>query len=363
MTTLVTGANGFIGSSVARQLVAAGYGVRALVRPGAPRDNLAGLPLAIVEGDLTDPDSLAAALSGCRFLIHIAADYRLWVPDPDRMYRTNLDGTRNLMQAAQEAGVKQIVYTSSVATLGIHSDGVAGDETTPAGPGDLIGPYKHSKFLAEREVTQQIHDDGLPAVIVHPSTPVGPRDSRPTPTGRMILDAARGKMPAFVDTGLNLVHVDDVAWGHMAALEHGRIGEHYILGGENYTLKQMLTEVAELTGRKPPRVRLPHGLVLPIAYLAEAWARVSGREPLATVTGVRLSRKPMFFSSAKAREELGYRPRPARHALADAIRWFLDQGLLPATIPRPKAGDGEAPTVPTETTQEPETPSQGETRP
>lgn len=363
MTTLVTGANGFIGSSVARQLVAAGYGVRALVRPGAPRDNLAGLPLEIVEGDLTDADSVAAAVSGCRFLFHIAADYRLWVPDPDRMYRTNVDGTRNLMQAAQGAGVKRIVYTSSVATLGIRDDGMPGDETTPTKSRDLIGPYKHSKFLAEREVAQQIHDDSLPAVIVHPSTPVGPRDRRPTPTGRMILDAARGKMPAFVDTGLNLVHVDDVAWGHIAALENGRIGEHYILGGENYTLQQMLAEVADLTGRKPPRVRLPHRLVLPIAYAAEAWARLSGREPLATVTGVRLSRKPMFFTSTKAREELEYRPRPARYALADAIRWFLDQGLLPPTIPRPEAGEAEGALAAAGTGKEPETPSQGETRP
>jgi len=329
MTTLVTGANGFIGSAVTRQLVAAGYPVRALVRPGSARDNLAGLPVEVVTGDTTDPDRLDIALTGCRHLVHVAADYRLWVPDPDRMYRINVAGTRNIMTAARRAGVERIVYTSSVATLRGGSVTHPGDETTPAPAADLIGPYKSSKFLAEAEVARQIREEGLPAVIVHPSTPVGPRDIRPTPTGRMILDAASGRMPAFVDTGLNLVHVDDVGWGHVAALERGRTGEHYILGGENYTLQRMLNEVAGLQGRRRPRIRLPQGVVLPLAFASEAWARLSGREPLATVTGVRLSRKPMFFTSAKAVRELGCQPRPARFALADAIQWFAEKGYLP----------------------------------
>jgi dihydroflavonol-4-reductase len=283
----------------------------------------------VVVGDTTDPGSLDSALAGCRHLFHVAADYRLWVPDRERMFRVNVQGTRNIMQAARRAGVERIAYTSSVATLRGGSMADPGDETCPARSPDLIGPYKYSKFLAEAEVVRQIREEGLPAVILHPSTPVGPRDIRPTPTGRMILDAASGKMPAFVDTGLNLVHVDDVGWGHVAALERGRMGEHYILGGENYTLQRMLAEVADLQGRRPPRIRLPQGAVLPIAFASEAWARLSGREPLVTVTGVRLSRKPMFFTSAKAVRELGYQARPARLALEDAIQWFSEKGYLP----------------------------------
>jgi dihydroflavonol-4-reductase len=346
MTTLVTGANGFIGSAVIRQLVAAGYPVRALVRPGSARDNLAGLPVEVVTGDTTDPGRLDTALAGCRHLVHVAADYRLWVPDPDRMYRINVEGTRNIMTAARRAGVERIVYTSSVATLRGGSVTHPGDEAAPARAADLIGPYKSSKFLAEAEVARQIREEALPAVIVHPSTPVGPRDIRPTPTGRMILDAASGRMPAFVDTGLNLVHVDDVGWGHVAALDQGRIGEHYILGGENYTLQRMLTEVAGLQGHRPPRIRLPQGMILPLAFASEAWARLSGREPLVTVTGVRLSRKPMFFTSAKAVRELGYQPRPARFALAEAIQWFAEKGYLPGRSRNPAPGtDPESPSA------------------
>ena len=327
MTTLVTGGTGFLGSALVRRLLAEGHTVRVLAR-GGDRGNLAGLPVQVVPGDLTDPESLASALDGCQALFHAAADYRLWVPDPGPMYRTNVAGTRNLMRAAARAGVERIVYTSSVATLGARPDGEPADESRPAPEVDQIGPYKRSKCLAEQEVLRQVREEGLPAVVVNPSTPVGPRDARPTPTGRMILDAAAGRMPAFVDTGLNLVHVEDVAEGHLAAFRHGAVGERYILGGENLTLKAVLAEVAALVGHKPPRIRLPRGLVLPIAYGAETWAGWTGHEPLATVTGVKLARKRMFFTSDKAERELGYRARPTVEALEEAITWFRASGLL-----------------------------------
>ena len=322
MTILVTGASGFVGSAVVRELLSAHHEVRVLLRTNSDTRNIDGLPVARVVGDLTDPASLARALSGCKALFHVAADYRLWVPDPERIYQTNVAGTRNLMLAAGHAGVERIVYTSSVATLGLNADGTPADEETPTSIDDMIGHYKKSKFLAEAEV-RALAQQGLPVVIVNPSGPVGPRDIRPTPTGRMIADAAAGRMPAFVDTGLNIVHVDDVAIGHRLAFERGTVGERYILGGENMSLKEILTEIAAITGRRPPRICLPHNLVLPIAYLAVAWARLSKTsEPLVTVDGVRLAKKCMFFSSAKAVRELGYHPRPAREALRDAVAWF-----------------------------------------
>ncbi|RMF82237.1 MAG: NAD-dependent epimerase/dehydratase family protein, partial [Nitrospirae bacterium] len=328
MTTLVTGATGFVGAAVARRLSAAGHRLRCLVRPTSDRAALAGLPVELVEGDLLDPASLRRAAAGCRYCFHVAADYRLWAPDAERLYRTNVDGTRELLRAAAEAGVERIVYTSSVATLGLHADGTPADEATPSGLEQMIGPYKRSKYLAEAEALR-LAREGAPVVIVNPSTPVGPGDRRPTPTGRLILDAARGAMPAYVDTGLNIVHVDDVAEGHLLALARGRVGERYILGGENLTLREILAEVAALTGRRPPRIRLPHAAVLPVAYLSEAWARLTrGPEPRATVDGVRMARKRMFFTSAKAERELGYRPRPARQALRDAVAWYREQGYL-----------------------------------
>ena len=327
MTTLVTGASGFVGSAVARHLLHAGHTVRVLLRPSSEHRNIEGLAVETVVGDLGDQASLARALQGCEALFHVAADYRLWAPEPASMYASNVAGTRNLMLAALDAGVQRIVYTSSVATLGLRPDGQPADETTPSTLEDMIGHYKRSKFLAEAAVRELIEQQRLPAVIVNPSTPVGPRDIKPTPTGRMIVDAAAGRMPAYVDTGLNLVGVDDVALGHLLAFERGHIGERYILGGENMSLKTILTEVAGLTGRRPPVLRLPHALVLPIAYLAEAWARSFNRgEPLVTVDGVRLSRKCMFFSNDKARRELGFVPRPAREALAEAVAWFRQQG-------------------------------------
>jgi dihydroflavonol-4-reductase len=319
---LVTGGTGFLGSAVVRALLDLGAHVRVLARPSSDRQNLAGLPVEFVTGDLADAPSLGPALEACSGLFHVAADYRLWVPDPDVMYRANVDGTRALMQAALDAGVRRIVYTSSVAVLGLHDDGRPADETTKATLEEMIGPYKRSKFLAEAEVQRLVAERHLPAVIVNPSTPVGPRDAKPTPTGRMIVEAASGHMPAFVDTGLNLVHVDDVARGHLAAFERGRVGERYILGGENLTLAEMLGTIAELTGRRKPWLQVPRAAIYPVAIAAEATARIMGGEPFVTVDGLRLAKKKMFFSSAKAIRELGYRPGPVRQALEDAIAWF-----------------------------------------
>ncbi len=328
MKTLITGGSGFIGSAVLRQLLAAGHSVRALIRRNSDCRNLAGLPVETVTGDLTDRSSLDHAIAGCSVLFHVAAIYRLWTPRPDEIYEANVTGTRNIMRAAADAGVKRIVYTSSVATLGLTTDGNLADEDTPVSISDMIGHYKRSKFLAETEVKRLADEKGLPVVIVNPSAPVGPRDIKPTPTGRMILDAASGRMPAFVDTGLNLVHVDDVALGHLLALERGKIGERYILGAHNMTLKEILTEVASITGRPPPRVRLPYNLALAIAYLSEACSRLTGSEPRVTVTGVRLAGKRMFFSTDKARRLLGFNPRPAGEALREAVGWFQQNGYI-----------------------------------
>lgn len=324
---LITGASGFVGSAVARAAVARGYRVRALVRPTSPRTNFAGLDCEIVEGDMREALSLRPALKDVQFVFHVAADYRLWARNPDEIIRNNREGTRVVMEAAREAGVERVVYTSSVATLKPRDDGGEADETDRADMASAIGPYKKSKVAAERVVENMIAQ-GLPAVIVSPSTPIGPRDVRPTPTGRLILEAATGRMPAYVDTGLNLVHVDDVAEGHMLALEKGRIGETYIFGGQNVTLKQMLDDIARLMGRRPPSVRLPRGPLYPIAYAAEAFARISGKEPFVTADALEMSKHKMFFSSAKAERELGYRARDYKGALADAVRWFREAGYL-----------------------------------
>jgi dihydroflavonol-4-reductase len=303
--------------------------VYAFVRPGSDRRNLEGLPVEVREGSLEDAVSLERALDGCTALFHVAADYRLWVPDPPAMYRANVEGTRDLMQAALKAGIKRVVYTSSVATLGLRADGQPADETTPVALGDMIGPYKRSKFMAEEEVRRLVTEAGLPAVIVNPSTPIGPRDIKPTPTGRIIVDAASGRIPAYVDTGLNLVHVDDVAAGHLLAFERGRIGERYVLGGDDLGLAEMLAVIAELCGRRKPLVRLPRAAIYPIALAAETFARLTGREPFVTVDALRMAKKKMFFSSAKARRELGYQTRPARQAVHDALVWFRAAGYCP----------------------------------
>ena len=328
MATLLTGATGFLGSALARRLLAHGHRVRALVRPGTRLTNIEGLDLELVKGDLTDPASLAQACRGCDALFHAAADYRLWVPRPAEIYRANVEGTRLLMLAAAEAGVRRMVYTSSVATLGLRDDGLPGDETTPTSQESMIGHYKRSKFLAERAVDELVSRDGLPIVIVNPSAPIGARDIRPTPTGRIVLDFALGRMPAYVDTGINVVHVDDCAEGHLLAFENGRVGERYILGGENMTLRAILEALSALSGQPAPSLRLPHGLIMPIAYAAEWWARASGAEPRFTVDSVRMARKLMYFSSAKAERDLGFSSRPAKEALADALQWFALQGYL-----------------------------------
>lgn len=323
MKTLITGATGFVGSAVLRQLLKEGHTVRALVRPSSDCRNLSGLPVDIITGDLKDRKSLDRAIAGCQFLFHVAADYRLWVPRPHEIYETNVTGTLNMMHAAAMGKVERIVYTSSVATLGVNYDGSPADETTPVGYHDMIGHYKRSKYLAEAEVRELVLEKGLPAVIVNPSTPIGPRDIKPTPTGQIIIEAASGRMPAYVDTGLNIVHVDDVAVGHLLAFKHGKIGQRYILGARNMTLKQILTELAVITGKPRPRFRLPHNLVLPLAYMVEAAARLLRKEkPLLTVDGVRLAKKRMFFSTQKARQGLGFRTRPVREALSDAVDWF-----------------------------------------
>lgn len=323
---LVTGASGFVGAAVARALLARGCRLRALLRPQSDRRNLAGLDIEPRLGALEDGASLKAAVAGCGALFHVAADYRLWVRDEGAMYRANVEGTRLLMLAALEAGVERVVYTSSVATLGLVAGGIA-DEATPGTLADMIGPYKRSKFMAEEVVRGLVQQRGLPAVIVNPSTPVGPGDVKPTPTGRMIVEAASGRIPAFVDTGLNIVHVDDVAAGHLLAEERGAVGERYILGGENLTLAEILACIARLTGRKPPTLKLPIPAVWPIALGAEAWATALGGTPRVTRDELRMARKTMFFSSAKAGRALGYRARPAQEALAEAVAWFRAAGM------------------------------------
>ena len=323
----ITGATGFVGSAVVRKLLAAGFSVRALARRHSPRLNLDGLQIDIVEGDMRDRDAVFAAAKDARYVFHVAADYRLWAPDPEEIMRTNVEGTRVVMEAARESGAERVVYTSSVATLKLRDDGLPTDETMPLAENQGIGTYKCSKVAAERLVERMI-GDGLLAVIVNPSTPIGPRDLRPTPTGRIIVEAASGRMPAFVNTGLNLVHVDDVAAGHLAALNQGRIGERYILGGENMTLAELLGRIAQLTGRPPPRLRLPLALIYPFAFGAEAIARVTKREPFVTLDGLRMAKHPMYFTSAKAERDLGYTARSAEAGLRDAIDWFRQAGFL-----------------------------------
>ena len=325
--TLVTGATGFVGSAVARVLLARGHQVRVMVRPTSDRRNLAGLDVEIVIGDLTDPASLAGAVAGCRYLAHVAADYRIWVPDPEAMLRANLDGSVAMLRAAAAAGVERSVYCSSVAALGLNADGTPANETTPVQEAGLVGVYKRSKYRAEQAVLE-LARQGQDIVIVNPAAPVGPRDIKPTPTGRMILDAAAGRVPAFIDTGLNVVHVDDVAEGHALALERGKTGEKYILGGENLRLQELLTLVCEVAGKKPPRIQLPIGAVWPVAWLMEGVSRLTGKEPLVTRDHLKMARKKMFYSSVKAMRELGYAPRPARLAVQDAVAWFRGAGML-----------------------------------
>lgn len=327
MPTLLTGASGFVGAAVLRHLVDAGHDVRVLLRPQSDRRNLEGVKCDVVTGDLADPASLDAAVKGCKAVFHVAADYRLWVTDPAAMYRANVDGTRTLLVAASMAGADRIVYTSSVATLGILPGDAVSDEETPSTLDDMIGHYKRSKFLAEEEVRRLATEHGAPVVIVNPSAPFGPRDIKPTPTGDLVVRAAAGKMPAYIDTGLNVAHVDDVARGHLLAFERGVVGERYILGGDNLPLRDILDIVCRHAGRRAPTVKLPHGPLIPVAYAAEALTRLfGGGEPVVTRDALRMARKRMYFSSDKARRMLGYDPRPAADALKDAADWFRAHG-------------------------------------
>jgi dihydroflavonol-4-reductase len=323
MKALVTGASGFVGSAVARTLLDNSVDVRVMLRDTSVTNNITGLPIETTYGDLLDMDSLHQAVRDCDALFHVAADYRLWVRDPSVLYRTNVDGTVNLMRAASSAGVERIVYTSSVATLGINADRTPANEDTPVGLSDMVGHYKRSKFLAEAQVQEMIQTEGLPAVIVNPTTPIGPRDIKPTPTGAIIIDSLNGKIPAYVDTGLNIAHVDDVATGHWLAFGHGEIGQRYILGGENLTLRQILSTIATISGGRPPIARIPHSLAMFIAVINEAAARLIGSgTPKVSIDSVRMSKKHMYFSNARAKAQLGYAPRPASEALQDAIDWF-----------------------------------------
>lgn len=325
-SVLVTGASGFVGSAVARALIGRGARVRLLVRATSDRTNLTGLDAEITEGDIRDQASVERAAKDVRFLFHVAADYRIWAPDPEEIVRNNRAGTLAVMNAARATGVERIVYTSSVATLKPLDTGPA-DETRAATPEQAVGAYKRSKVVAERLVEDMVRD-GLPAVIVNPSTPIGPRDVKPTPTGRIIVEAASGKMPAFVDSGLNLAHVDDVAAGHLLAMEKGRIGERYILGGTDVSLGRMLADIAAIVGRKPPTVRIPRAPLFPLAWVNEQIARVTGKDPFLTIDSLKMAAHNMYFTSAKAEAELGYRARPHVEALKDAIDWFRAEGRL-----------------------------------
>jgi dihydroflavonol-4-reductase len=334
VTVLVTGGTGFVGANLVRELLADGVAVRVLARAGSDRRALAGLDVTVAEGDLREPASLHAALRGVETLYHVAADYRLWARDPRELYRVNVDGTRALLEAAGAAGVSRVVYTSSVGTLGIPADGSPGTETTPVGLDDMVGDYKRSKYLAEREA-EAAAARGLPVVIVNPSAPVGPWDWKPTPTGKMLVDYLRGRMLAYLDTGLNLVHVRDVARGHVQAAVRGRVGERYILGhaAGNLGLREIFVRLASHTGIAPPRLRLPRAGALAIAGVAELAARATGREPVVARTAVRMAAKRMFFDPAKAVRELGLPQTPVDQALRDAVDWFWSRGYA-----RPRRG-------------------------
>ncbi len=333
MKSLVTGANGFLGSAVMHCLLKEGHEVKVIVRKGSDRRNLENLPIEVVEGDLRDVASLKEAVKSCDNIFHVAADYRLWVPDPETMYDINVKGTNDLFLAGADAGVSRMVFTSSVATLGLHSDGTSANEDTPSNIETIVGHYKRSKFIAEQATKQLVDKHQLPIVIVNPSTPIGPRDVRPTPTGRIVVDTLLGRMPAYVNTGLNVAHVDDIAYGHLLALNTGEIGERYILGGDNLTLLQILEIIDTFNNKKVKRVSLPIPFMLPIAWIMERISMVTNKEPRATIDSLRMASKLMFFSSEKAELKLGYQHRPATEALKDAVIWFKENGYCDNLIP------------------------------
>ncbi|HJY88558.1 MAG TPA: hopanoid-associated sugar epimerase [Candidatus Acidoferrales bacterium] len=327
MTTLVTGATGFLGSHLLRQLLARGQSVRVLVRPASQLRAIEGLPAERVGGDLRDAASLARALGGVRRVFHVAADYRLWARNPQEIYESNVLGTRNLLDTARRLGVEQFIYTSTVATIAVPRSGTFPNEDTEARLEEMIGHYKRSKFLAEQEA---LGAEGLPVIVVNPTTPVGPGDWKPTPTGRILLDFLNDRMPAYVDTGLNLVPVEDVAAGHLLAAERGRVGERYILGGPNMTLKEILNVLSSVTGRPAPRLRLPHAVALAAGYADEFVSRALGREPQIPLEGVRMARHKMFVDCSKATRELGFVAGSVEQALARAVRWYEENGYVAA---------------------------------
>jgi dihydroflavonol-4-reductase len=326
MLAFLTGATGFVGSHVARALADQGAHLRLLVRPNSNTKNIQDLKADLVIGDLRDPVSLEKGIAGCDVIFHVAADYRLWVRDPDEMYRANVEGTQSILEAARKNGVRRIVYTSSVATMGFTSNGQPVDETSPASLDNMIGHYKRSKFMAE-EIALKAGRSGMDVVVVNPTTPVGERDIKPTPTGRIVVDFLKKKFPAYVDTGLNLVDVRECAHGHLAALEKGRSGERYILGGENLTLKQILNKLAAITGLPSPKVRVPYMVALATGVVDEVvTGHILGREPRATIDAVRMGRKKMFVSSGKAERELGWKLVGVDAALRRAVDWFQANG-------------------------------------
>jgi len=328
MLAFVTGATGFVGSHVAHALAKQGARLRLLVRPASDRRNLDGLDAELVAGDLRQPSSFESALQGCDALFHVAADYRLWVRDPQQMYHANVDGTRAILEIARKAGVRRTVYTSSVATMGFTGNGHPADENSPVSLENMIGPYKSSKFMAE-QIALEAGKSGMEVVVVNPTTPVGERDIKPTPTGRIVVDFLRRKFPAYVDTGLNLVDVRECADGHIEAFERGKSGERYILGGENLTLKQILDQLAAITGLKSPWLKVPYVVALATGVVDEmVTGRIRGKEPRATIDAVRMGRKQMFVSCEKAERELGWRVCPIDGALRRAVEWFLRNGYV-----------------------------------
>ena len=330
MRLFITGATGFVGGHVARTAAAMGAELRLLARPSSDLAGIEGIAADVVRGDLLEAGALRSALAGCDALLHVAADYRLWVPDPDTMYRANVEGTRELLKLARETGVPRVVYTSSVATMGFRSDGTIVDEATPVSLADMIGHYKRSKFLAEQAAIEAARA-GQQVIVLNPTTPIGDGDRRPTPTGRIIVDFLNRRFPAYVDTGLNLVDVEEVARMHLVALQRGTPGERYILGGENLTLKQILDRMSAICGLPSPKHKVPHAVAMAFAYFDEAiTGRLRGKEPRATVEAVRMGRKFMFASSAKAEAELGFAIRPIYPALRSAMDWFVANGYAPA---------------------------------
>ena len=337
MKVFVTGATGFVGHHVAHALAAEGAELRMLVRRTSNLANLEGIPGDTHAGDLARPESIRPALDDCEAVVHVAADYRLWIRDPDAMYRANVDGTRDLLKMAREAGVKRVVYTSSVATMHFRTDGIVVNEDTPVSLADMVGHYKRSKFLAEQQAIAAAQD-GQQVIILNPTTPIGPNDAKPTPTGRIFVDYLNRKFPAYMDTGLNLVDVTEVARTHVVALTKGKPGRRYILGGENLTLKQILDKMSAITGIPSPTVEIPFAVAATYAFFEELiTGRIRGREPRATLEEVRMGRKKMFASSARAQQELGFQILPVYPAMRAAIEWFCENGYAPKSAIAPQS--------------------------